>query len=170
VDRDTASRDREALAALLLRVGLKADEPRQAGTDLAKFDPFGDPAATDLLGRELAGKLRDQNANVVCVWEEPEDMVLGHILGLALGVRWMRCVNADGLVALVGSMPAAPRCAIVTDAVRATEPILAMRNVVEVHGGKVVVIAALLSTKELESLADGVVATVSLTSTPARER
>jgi hypothetical protein len=166
MDRETASMDPGVMTTLMLRVGLDPQEPREAGADLAKFDPFRDPGATDLLGRELARKLRDQDANVVCVWEEPEDMVLGHVLGLALGVGWTRCVNADGLVALIGRMPTAPRCVIVTDAVRAIEPITAIRNLVRVHGGEVVVIAALLSTIELESLADGAIAIVSLAGTP----
>lgn len=159
--------DQGMVFTLLRRVGLDPAEPREAGVDLPKFDPFGDPGAADLLGRELARRLRDLKANVVCVWEEPEDVVLGHVLGLAMGVVWIRCVNEDGLVALIGSMPPAPRCVIVTDAVRATEPITAIRNLVQVHGGEVVAIAVLLSTIELDSLADGAIAIVSLADTPA---
>jgi len=169
MEGETASMDLGVLTTLLLRVGLDPGEPRKASVDLPKFDPFGDPSAADLLGRELARRLRGLNANVVCVWEEPEDMVLGHVLGLAMGVGWTRCVNADGLVALIGSMPAAPRCVIVADAVRATEPIAAIRNLVHVHGGEVVAIAVLLSTIELETLANGTIATVSLAGTPAQD-
>jgi hypothetical protein len=169
MEGEAASMDQGVLTSLLLRVGLDLAEPCEASVDLRKFDPFGDPGAADLLGRELARRLRGLNANVVCVWEEPEDMVLGHVLGLALGVGWTRCVNADGLVAFIGSMPAAPRCVIVADAVRATEPIAAIRNLVRVHGGEVVAIAVLLSTVELESLADGTIVTISLAGTPAHD-
>jgi len=169
MENETASMDHGVLTTLLLRVGLDPAEPREAGVDLPKFDPFRDPGAADLLGRELAKRLRGLNANVVCVWEEPEDMVLGHVLGLAMDVSWTRCVNADGLVALIGSMPAAPRCVIVTDAVRAIEPITAIRNLVQVHGGKVVAIAVLLSTTELDALADDTIATVSLAGGPGHD-
>ena len=165
---ETGSMDQRTLATLLRRVGLDPTEPRETGADLPKYDPFSDPGATDRLGRELAGRLAGLGANVISVWEEPEDMVLGHVLGLSMGIGWIRCVNADGLVAMIGSMPAAPRCVIVSDAVRATEPITAIRNLARVHGGEVIAIAVLLWTTELDGLADGKVATVSLAGTPAQ--
>ena len=154
--------DRPALDSLLRRVGLDPGQTHAVSGDLPKFDPFRDPAATDLLGRELARRVRALDVNAVCVWEEPEDLVLGHVLGLALNVRWARCVNADGLVALIGDLPPAARCVIATDAVRATEPIAAMRNLVQVHGGDVVAIAALLATPELDGFREGTVASVTL--------
>lgn len=154
--------DHRALASLLRRVGLDPGQTHAASGDLPKFDPFRDPAATDLLGRELARKLRALDANAVCVWEEPEDLVLGHVLGLALGVRLARCVNADGLAALLGVLPQAARCVIATDAVRAPEPIAAMRSLIQIHGGEVVAVAALLATPELEGFGGGTVAALSL--------
>ena len=159
--------DLKTLTSLLRRVRLNLDGPTEDGVDLPKFDPFGDPAAADLLGRELARRLHELSANVVCVWEDPEDMVLGHVLGLALGVAWIRCLNADGLVAFTGSMPSTPRCVIVTDAVRATETITAIRNLVQMHGGEVVAIAALVSTRELDALADVSIVKISLARIPS---
>jgi len=166
MEGETAPMDQKTLTSLLLRVRLDSAGTREAGVDLPKFDPFGDPAAADLLGRELAGRLQELNVNVVCVWEDPEDMVLGHVLGLALGVAWIRCVNADGLVAYIGSMPPTPRCAIVTDAVRATETVTAIRNLVQMHGGEVVAIATLVSTSELDALADVSIPRISLAGHP----
>ena len=83
----TARLDDDRLASLLDEVGLG---PGRASLDAdggPVFDPFRNPAASDELGRELADRLRALAPNVVCVWEEPENMVLAHIVGRELGVQ-----------------------------------------------------------------------------------
>jgi len=69
---------------------------------------FRDPVATDQIGRELAHRMKVLNPNVVCVWEEPTDMILGHVVARELGLRWVRCVNSDGLAAILGLLPRNP--------------------------------------------------------------
>jgi hypothetical protein len=159
---DDAQMDRHQVDRLLLRVGINPKERPENSAGLPKFDPFGDPSATDSLGRALAANLKSVGANVICVWEEPEDLVLGHVLGLAMGLRWTRCVSSDGLVALTGTLPPGARCVIATDAVRAVEPIAAMRNLITMNGGQLVGIAVLVSTPEFETLGDEATATVAL--------
>jgi hypothetical protein len=137
----------------------------EAGAEQSRFEPSADPAAADALGHALAARVGRGSADLVCVWEEPEDGVLGHVMGLALGTPWVRCVNADGLVALLGNVPAKSRCVIAMTAVRAVEPVMAIRALVERNGGRVVSIATLLWTEQLEAAAEGT-PTVSLAGAP----
>jgi hypothetical protein len=144
--------DPEGLEYLLGRVGLLSQESGSEGGETLKFDPFTDPAATERLGRALAARIEALHPDLVCVWEEPEDMVLGHVVSLALGTRWVRCVNADGLVGLVGSVPRGARCVIVTDVVRAVEPVVAMAHLMRLHGGEVIAVGALVGSAALDSV------------------
>jgi hypothetical protein len=146
------------IVALMARVGMTPQLEVGAST----FEPFSDPAATDALGRELGRRIRPLDPNVVCVWDEPGDMVLGHVVGLELGLRWVRCANADGLVVFSGSLPKAARAVIVSDVAVDIERVRAIQNLLAIHGGSVVAVAVLLGTSQLDAIAGDVPDIVSL--------
>jgi adenine/guanine phosphoribosyltransferase-like PRPP-binding protein len=161
-----AGGDQARAAVLLARVGIDIVALAEMG-EIPKFDPFRDPAAAEELGRALADQLEPLGIDTLCVWEEPEDLILGHVVGLALGVRWTRCANADGLAVLAGALAPGSRCAIVTDAVRAIEPVKAIQSLVEVRGGQVVAVGTLLSSVALQTITSSELKIVPLLRQPA---
>jgi hypothetical protein len=146
------------LEVLFSRVGLVVSGPGNTGA----FDPFRDPVATDQIGRELAHRMKVLNPNVVCVWEEPTDMILGHVVARELGLRWVRCVNSDGLAAILGLLPRNPRAALVSSVALGIQTIRAIQNLVAVHGGALVGVGVLVGTEQLDEVASEVPAVVSL--------
>lgn len=142
----------------------------QAGANAAvlpKYSPLNDPSGAERLGATLAERARDHAPNVVVVWEDPEDLILAHIVARELGVRAVRTWNADGLVAHAGSLPAQARAVILTDIFRDTTPLRAMKAFIEQQGG--VVIAALALVKTEYATGAGVDA-IALESLPGEDR
>src|SRR5215211_4703797 len=90
-----------------------------AGEDwIPKYNGLAHPPGAEELGRLLAERSRDAGATVVAVWEDPEDVVLGHIVGRELGLPVVRTYDADGLVGTGGPLAAEPRILLVADAIR----------------------------------------------------
>lgn len=134
-----------------------ADNGHAVGANVAvlpKYSPLSDPIGAERLGATLAERARDRAPNVVVVWEDPEDLVLAHIVARELRMRAVRTWNADGLVAHVGSLPLEARALILTDVFRDTTPLRAMRAFIEQQGG--VVIAALALVKAEYAIGAGV--------------
>lgn len=139
--------DEARLTELLERGGSAPGSGRPA-----KYNGMADPAAAEELAGELARRLRAATPSAVVVWEDPEDVVLGHVVGRELGLPVVRAYDADGLVGHTAGLPAAPRIALVADAVRDPRVVLAARALADHEGGSLVATAVLMGTAELESL------------------
>lgn len=139
--------DEARLTELLERGGSATGSGRPA-----KYNGMADPAAAEELAGELARRLRAATPSAVVVWEDPEDVVLGHVVGRELGLPVVRAYDADGLVGHTAGLPAAPRIALVADAVRDPRVVLAARALADREGGSLVATGVLMGTAELESL------------------
>jgi adenine/guanine phosphoribosyltransferase-like PRPP-binding protein len=142
-DRDTSA----LIAAGGMRPGDAADDAALP----SKYNGLADPAGAEQLGRLIAEQARPLQPSVVLVWEDPEDIVLGHVVARELGVRAVRAWNADGLVGQSSPLHAGDRALLVLDAVRDPRAVRAVQAVVDRDGGTLVGTAVLQST---EALAD----------------
>ena len=122
--------DEARLTELLERGGSAPGSGRPA-----KYNGMADPAAAEELAGELARRLRAATPSAVVVWEDPEDVVLGHVVGRELGLPVVRAYDADGLVGHTAGLPAAPRIALVADAVRDPRVVLAARALADHERG-----------------------------------
>ena len=129
--------------------GVSADGP---GGGPAKYNGLADPSGAEDLARALAERLRSLDISAVVVWEDPEDVVLGHVIGRELGLPVVRAYDADGLIGHSSGLPEHPRVALVTDAVRDQRVVLAARALAERDGGRLVATAVLVTTAELEGV------------------
>jgi adenine/guanine phosphoribosyltransferase-like PRPP-binding protein len=131
--------------------GVSADGP---GGGPPKYNGLADPAGAEDLARALADRLRSLDVTAIVVWEDPEDVVLGHVIGRELGLPVVRAYDADGLIGHSSGMPEHPRVALVTDAVRDQRVVLAARALAERDGGRLVATAVLVTTAELEGVGE----------------
>jgi len=143
--------DSGEVPALLEAGGLSWTQPAADGgpvdpTGLSKYSALSDPDGAERLGLAVAERVRGRGANVVVIWEEPEDAVLAHIVARELGVRTVRTWNEEGLVGHAGTLPDTPRALLLADAFRDVEPLLAMKAFVEQQGGSVVAAGVLVTT------------------------
>lgn len=141
------------------------DSVGSGAPSLPKYNALADPEGAEALCRELAARLRGHHINVILIWEDPEDVALGHIVGRELNVPTVRAFNADGLVARVGDLPPSPSVLLLTDAFRDALHLRALAALVAQQGGEVAAMAALVDTPvmaEAESTLGG--ASVSLVS------
>ena len=120
-----------------------------------KYNGLADPAGAEDLARALAERLRALDITAVVVWEDPEDVVLGHVIGRELGLPVVRAYDADGLIGHSSGLPEHPRVALVTDAVRDQRVVLAARALAERDGGRLVATAVLVTTAELAGVGQG---------------
>src|SRR5947209_18088375 len=65
---------------------------------LDKYNGLIDPSGARLLGQALAGSVADAGADVIIVWQDVEDIVLGFVVAAELGRSLVRAYNDDGLV------------------------------------------------------------------------
>jgi hypothetical protein len=133
------------IAAGGMRPADVADEAALPG----KYNGLVDPAGAEQLGRLIAEQARPLQPSVVLIWEDPEDIVLGHIVARELGVRAVRAWNADGLVGQSSPLHASDRALLVLDAVRDPRAVRAVQAVVDRDGGTLVGTAVLKSTDAL---------------------
>jgi adenine/guanine phosphoribosyltransferase-like PRPP-binding protein len=142
--------DADEVRALLARAAgdAAADEAGQA--TVPKYNGMADPAGAEQLGRELATRLREVAPSAVVVWEDAEDVVLGHVVGRELGLPVVRAYDADGLVGTNGALPPEPRIALVADAVRDARVVRAAHALAAQQGGSLVATAVLVETAALE--------------------
>lgn len=143
------SMDEDRVLELLGRAGggLSA-----AGGRLPKYDGLADPAGAEELARELAEQVRPLAPSAIVVWEDPEDVVLGHVVGRELGLPVVRAYDADGLVGHSAGLPATPRIALVADAIRDPRVVMAARAMADRAGGQLIATAVLVATPELRSV------------------
>lgn len=138
----------EHIVALIER----ADRGEPGGHATPKYNGMADPAGAEELGRQLAGRLREIRPTAIVVWEDAEDVVLGHVVARELGVGLVRAYDADGLVGTNARLPDEPRLALVVDAVRDTRVVRAARALAGQHGGSLVATAVLMDTRALASV------------------
>jgi hypothetical protein len=155
--------DEARLAELLARGGAT-----ETSGGRSKYNGLADPAGAEELGAELARRLRDAAPTVIAVWEDPEDVVIGHVVGRELGLPVVRVYDADGLVGHSAGLPERPRIALVADAVRDTRVVLAARAVAERDGGTLVATAVLVGTQDLAAVAAEAGASISLVDAPSK--
>src|SRR5438876_10409934 len=86
-----------------------AEADRHADLRISKYSGLLDPSGAEALAGALAQRLASNGATLVLVWEDVEDVVLGHVVGRQLGVPVLRTFNADGLVGHAGPRPS---CAV----------------------------------------------------------
>lgn len=115
----------------------REDEGRAEGSAVlsAKYDGMVDPAGAEKLGAALAGRLAPLQPDLLLVWQDVEDAVLGFIVARELGVPMIRAYDAEGIVACSGEVPSRARVVAVTDAVRDSNVLLALRSLVERSDG-----------------------------------
>jgi adenine/guanine phosphoribosyltransferase-like PRPP-binding protein len=131
-----------------------------------KYNGMADPAGAEELGRDLADRLREIAPDAVVVWEDPEDVVLGHVVARELGVRLVHAFDADGLVGTNGELPDKPRVALVADAVRDGRAVLAARAIAGREGGSLVATAVLVGSTALDGAADEAGRVIALSTGP----
>ncbi|MPZ87421.1 MAG: hypothetical protein GEU81_04970 [Nitriliruptorales bacterium] len=114
------------------------------------YDGLRDPAGAEELATELAERVADLQPTLVMLWEPPEDVLLGHILARELGIRAVRCFDADGLVSCAGDVGAGERVLVVADAFRDEHSLQAMVSLVAQRGSSVVGRACLVDDARLD--------------------
>ena len=113
---------------------------------ITKYNGLLDPTGAEALVGLLAERVAERGADLVVVWEDVEDLVLGFVLGRRLGVPVLRTFNADGLVGHAGPLPRGARAILVTDSVRDQVALRAARALLERSGGALLGVATLVDT------------------------
>jgi adenine/guanine phosphoribosyltransferase-like PRPP-binding protein len=149
----TAANSTEARTWALLARGGSAGDLTVAARP-GKYSGLADPEGAETLGRELATRIRELGPAAVIIWEEPEDVVLGHVVGRELGLPVVRAFDADGLVGHSAGLPDAPRAVLVSDAIRDARVVRAAQALAEQQGGALVGTAVLIETAVLRETAD----------------
>jgi hypothetical protein len=133
--------------SLLGRGGSATDA--EAATRAPKYSGLADPDGAEELGGMLADRIRELAPAAVLIWEDPEDVVLGHVVGRELGLPVVRAFDADGLVGHSAGLPDAPRVVLVADAVRDASVVRAAQGLAAQQGGALIGTAVLIDTAEL---------------------
>lgn len=132
---------------LLGRGGSATSE--QAAASPAKYNGLADPHGAEELGRALAEGARALAPAAIVIWEDPEDVALGHVVGRELSLPVVRAYDADGLVGHSAGLPAGARVVLVADAVRDGRVVRAAQALAEQQGGSLVGTAVLIETPRL---------------------
>lgn len=138
------------LNQLLSRGGMTTVRQRGAGeagemVEVTKYNSGLDPAGAEQLGMALSKQL-EAHGEVVLVWQDPEDLVLGHIVARELGVTVARAFDADGLIEFVGRFPQHAAVVILADMFRDETVLRALDALVAQRGGHVSAYAALATS------------------------
>jgi adenine/guanine phosphoribosyltransferase-like PRPP-binding protein len=144
----TTTADERKTWSLLARGGV---ERRNGGA--TKYNGLADPIGAEELGRALAAFVRELAPTAILVWEEPEDVLIAHIVGRELSLPAVRAFNAEGLVGHSAGLPQGPRVVLIGDAVRDLTVVRAVRALTEKRGGSLVGTVVLVETPELRAAA-----------------
>lgn len=125
---------------------------RREGT-ATKYNGLADPAGAEELAVQLAELARDLAPTAILVWEDAEDVLLGHVVGRELSLPVVRAYDAEGLVAHTAGMPAGPRTVLVADAIREGTSVRAARALTEQRGGTFAGTVVIVETPELRAAA-----------------
>ena len=122
---------------------------------LPRFDPFADGESTDALVNALAAVTREAvQPDALLIWDNPDDAVLGYLLGRALRVPVVRAFDQDGTVGHGAGLVSGARIVLVSDAIRDPVTVRAARGLAEREGARLVATAVLVATAALDD-ADG---------------
>jgi adenine/guanine phosphoribosyltransferase-like PRPP-binding protein len=157
----TAANAVDARTWSLLGRGGSATDPKVAIRP-PKYSGLADPDGAEELGRELATRIRELAPAAIVIWEEPEDVVLGHVVGRELGVPVVRAFDADGLVGHSAGLPDAPQVVLVSDAIRDGRVVRAAQALAEQQGGRLIGTAVLIETAALRETGDAAGTVVAL--------
>ena len=169
-DRGTPLVDAADIWQLLQRGGLVLPSATSVSSipvgesRLRKYDGLTDPSGAETLGKLLAERARPFAPGVVLLWEDPLDIVLGHVVARELEATAARAYNQEGLVELLGVLPPGRRVLIVTDAVREPTVVRALYGLAQQCGSSVVATAVLADTDALAAAGEVAGAIVSLVS------
>lgn len=126
-------------------------EPRGQGA--SKYNGLADPAGAEVLARRLVPLVGELGPTAILVWEDPEDVLLGHVVGRELSLPVVRAFDADGLVGHSAGLPDRPRAVLVADAIRDATVVRAARGLVQQGGGSLAGTVVLVETPELRAAA-----------------
>jgi hypothetical protein len=121
-----------------------AEGDKHADLRLGKYNGLFDPRGAESLAQALADQLGGYEATLVAVWQDVEDIILGHVLGRHLGAPVLRTFNADGLVGHMGPLPHGAKAVLVTDSVRDRLALRAVQALLERSSGSLVGVAVLV--------------------------
>lgn len=119
---------------------------------LEKYNGLIDPAGTSALATALAEVLSSIGADVVLVWQDLEDLVLGFAVASQLGCGLVRAYNADGLVGHTPELPGGARAILVTDEVRDANVVRAVGALLEVRSSSLLGVGALVDAGRVEGV------------------
>ncbi|WP_416955708.1 hypothetical protein [Streptomyces sp. Agncl-13] len=129
---------------------------------VAKLTPEGvdgvltmtaDPAAAETVGRWLAAEVRDHRIDVVVTWDEPQSVVLAHVVARELGCRIVRVLGAEGLVELLDAPPPDARGLLIAEPAATVNSTDALIGVADRAGVTPVVVAAVGSAGQRDETA-----------------
>ena len=123
-------------------------------TGATKYSGLADPPGAEELAQRLAALVRDLAPTAVVIWQDPEDVLLGFVVGRELSVPVIRAYDAEGLVGHSAGLPNEPRVVLIGDAIRDSTVVRAVRALTEQRGGAFVATAVLVETPELRAVAD----------------
>lgn len=122
---------------------------RQAAVTPAKYNGLADPHGAEELGKAIAARVKALAPAAIVIWEDPEDVLLGHVVGRELSLPVVRAYDADGLVGHSAGLPAGARVVLVADAVRDGRVVRAAQAMAEQQGGALAGTAVLIETPRL---------------------
>jgi hypothetical protein len=102
---------------------------------MSRYEPLGDPEGTRALADLIAKKAEAHSPNVVLVWEDLEDAVLGFAVAEQMRLPAVRIYEQEGLAHFNGELPDIPKAVFVADAVRDTRSLEAGVALLEKNGG-----------------------------------
>lgn len=141
--------DEERTWELLRRGGA---ERREAGA--TKYNGLADPAGAEELAQRLAALVRGLAPTAILIWQDPEDVLLGYVVGRELSVPVIRAYDEEGLVGHSAGLPDEPRVVLIGDAVRDSTVVRAVRALTQQRGGSLAATAVLVETPELRAVAN----------------
>lgn len=127
---------------LLERGGFRTEGPsghqgkNETRALLTKYDALRDPAGTERLGVLLADQARGANVNVVVVWDDAQDTLLGFIVGRELGMPVVQVGDSEGLLEARGPFPENPKAVFVADAIASVGMLVALNSLLAQSGGE----------------------------------
>lgn len=147
---------REGLEVLVrggaVRRGHFQEPNGHADLRLEKYNGLIDPAGTTAVATALAEHFSGAGADVVLVWQDLEDLVLGFAVASRLGCGLVRAYNADGLVGHAPELAAGCRAILVTDQVRDANVVRAVRTLLEVRSSALLAVGALVDAGPVEDV------------------
>jgi len=118
----------------------------------SKYSALLDPAGAEKLGIALAAVARDIAPSLVVIWEDVEDLVLGHIVARELGLPLVRIYNAEGLAASSSPIPAKASALLVSDAMPDAGPVRTAEALLKQAGGQLLAAALLVGSDSIAGI------------------